>query len=44
MVTLGFDNSFQPSVSVDYDLGGLNLYAYYDAGDAEGSVGATLAF
>lgn len=43
-LALGFDNSFQPSVSVDYDLGGLNLYAYYDAGDAVGSVGATLAF
>ena len=43
-LALGFDNSFQPSVSVDYDLGGLNHYAYYDAGNAEGSDGATLAF
>ena len=43
-LAVGFDQDLQPTVGVDYDLGGLKLYGKYDAGDEEGSVGATLSF
>ena len=40
----GFDQDLQPTIGVDYDLGGLKLYAGYDAADEGGKVGATLSF
>jgi hypothetical protein len=43
-LAIGFDQGLQPTIGVDYDLGGLNLYANYDAADEGGSVGATLSF
>ena len=43
-LAIGFDQDLQPTVGVDCDLGGLNLYANYDAADEGGSVGATLSF
>ncbi|MDA9176022.1 hypothetical protein N9O95_02925, partial [Alphaproteobacteria bacterium] len=43
-LAVGFDQDLQPTVGVDYDLGGLKLYGKYDAGYEEGSVGATLSF
>ena len=43
-LAIGFDQSLKPALGIDYDLGGLNLYAYYDAVDEGGSVGATLSF
>ena len=43
-LAVGFDQDLQPTVGVDYDLGGLKLYGKYDAGDEGGSVGATLSF
>jgi hypothetical protein len=43
-LAIGFDQDLQPTVGVNYDLGGLNLYAGYDAGDQGGKVGATLSF
>ena len=43
-LAIGFDQGLQPTVGVDYDLGGLNIYANYDAADEGGSVGATLSF
>ena len=43
-LAIGFDQELQPTVGVEYDLGGLNLYANYDATDEGGSVGATLSF
>ena len=43
-LALGFDQDLQPTVGVNYDLGGLKLYAGYDAGDQGGNVGATLSF
>ena len=43
-LAIGFDQDLQPTVGVNYDLGGLNLYAGYDAADQGGKVGATLSF
>jgi hypothetical protein len=43
-LAIGFDQDMQPAVGIDYDLGGLSLYAGYDAADEGGSVGATLSF
>ena len=43
-LALGFDQDLQPTVGVNYDLGGLVLSAGYDAGDQGGSLGATLTF
>jgi len=43
-LAIGFDQSLKPALGIDYDLGGLNIYAYYDAVDEGGSVGATLSF
>ncbi|RPH15465.1 MAG: hypothetical protein CBC49_005165 [Alphaproteobacteria bacterium TMED89] len=43
-LAIGFDQDLQPTIGVDYDLGGLKLYAGYDAGDEGGKVGATLSF
>jgi len=43
-LALGFSEALQPTVGVNYDLGGLNLYAGYDASEQGGSIGATLSF
>jgi hypothetical protein len=43
-LAIGFDQDLQPTIGVDYDLGGLKLYAGYDAADEGGKVGATLSF
>ena len=43
-LAIGFDQDLQPTVGVNYDLGGLNLSAGYDAGEEGGSLGATLSF
>ena len=43
-LSIGFDEDLEPAVGVTYDLGGLNLYAGYDADDEGGSIGATLSF
>jgi len=43
-LAIGFDQDLQPTIGVDYDLGGLKLYAGYDASDEGGKVGATLSF
>jgi len=43
-LAIGFDEALEPAVGLDYDLGGLNLYAGYDAADEGGSIGATLSF
>ena len=38
-LALGFTEALQPTVGVNYDLGGLNLYAGYDASEEGGSIG-----
>ncbi|MDA9176435.1 hypothetical protein N9O95_05075 [Alphaproteobacteria bacterium] len=43
-LSLGFDEDLEPAVGVSYDLGGLSLYAGYDADDEGGNIGATLSF
>ena len=43
-LAIGFDQDLEPTIGVDYDLGGLNLYAGYDADEEGGSIGATLSF
>ena len=43
-LSIGFDEDLEPTIGVDYDLGGLNLYAGYDADEEGGSIGATLSF
>jgi hypothetical protein len=43
-LAIGFDQDLQPAVGLDYDLGGLSLYAGYDAADEGGNIGATLSF
>ena len=43
-LSIGSDEDLEPTIGVDYDLGGLNLYAGYDADDQGGSIGATLSF
>ena len=43
-LAVGFDQDLQPTIGVNYDLGGLKLYGKYDAGDEGGSVGAMLSF
>jgi len=43
-LSIGFDEDLEPAIGVDYDLGGLTLYAGYDADDEGGSIGATLSF
>jgi len=43
-LAIGFDQDLQPAIGLDYDLGGLTLYAGYDADDEGGSIGATLSF
>jgi hypothetical protein len=43
-LSIGFDEDLEPAVGVSYDLGGLSLYAGYDADDEGGNIGATLSF
>jgi hypothetical protein len=43
-LSIGFDEDLEPAIGLDYDLGGLTLYAGYDADDEGGSIGATLSF
>ena len=43
-LSLGFDEDLEPAVGVSYDLGGLSLYAGYDADDEGGNIGETLSF
>jgi len=43
-LAIGFDQDLEPTVGVNYDLGGLVLSAGYDAGEKGGSIGATLSF
>ena len=41
---LGVDQDLKPELSVSYDVGGLNIYAGYDAADEGGKIGAKLSF
>jgi len=43
-LSLGVDQDLQPTVSLSKSMGGLSIYAGYDAGDEGGKVGATLSF
>ena len=43
-LSIGFDEDLEPAIGLDYDLGGLTLYAGYDADDEGGEIGATLSF
>ena len=43
-LSIGLDQDMQPTVDVTKDLGGLSLYAGYDAADEGGKIGATLSF
>ena len=43
-LSLSVDQDLQPTFGLGYDLGGLNFYASYDAGDEGGAVGAKIAF
>ena len=43
-LSLGVDQDMQPTVSLSKSMGGLSLYAGYDAADEGGKVGATLSF
>ena len=37
-LAIGFDQDLQPAIGIDYDLGGLSLYAGYDAADEGGKL------
>ena len=43
-LSIGLDQDMQPTVDLTKDLGGLSLYAGYDAADEGGKIGATLSF
>lgn len=43
-LSIGVDQDMQPTVGLSRSMGGLNLYASYDAADEGGKVGATLSF
>ena len=43
-LSLGVDQDLQPTLSLSKSMGGLSLYAGYDAADQGGAVGATLSF
>ena len=43
-LSLGVDQDMQPTVNLSKTMGGLNIYAGYDAGDEGGQVGASLSF
>ena len=43
-LSLGVDQDMQPTVGLTKSMGGLSIYAGYDAGDEGGKVGATLSF
>ena len=43
-LSLGVDQDLQPTLSLSKSMGGLSLYAGYDAADQGGKVGATLSF
>ena len=43
-LSLGVDQDLQPTVSLSKSMGGLSIYAGYDAGEEGGQVGATLSF
>ncbi len=43
-LSLGVDQDMQPTVGLTKSMGGLSLYAGYDAADEGGAVGATLSF
>ena len=43
-LSLGVDQDLQPTVNLSKSMGGLSLYAGYDAADQGGKVGATLSF
>ena len=43
-LSLGVDQDMQPTVGLSKSMGGLSLYAGYDAADEGGKVGATLSF
>jgi hypothetical protein len=43
-LSLSVDQDLQPAVNVSKSMGGLSVYAGYDAGDEGGKVGATLSF
>ena len=43
-LSLGVDQDVQPTVNLSKSMGGLNIYAGYDAADEGGKVGATLSF
>ena len=43
-LTLGVDQDLQPTINLSKSVGGLSIYAAYDAADEGGKVGATLSF
>jgi len=43
-LSLGVDQDMQPTVGLSKSMGGLSIYAGYDAADEGGKVGATLSF
>ena len=43
-LSLGVDQDMKPTVGLSKSMGGLSLYAGYDAADNGGKVGATLSF
>ena len=43
-LSLGVDQDMQPTVNLSKSMGGLSIYAGYDAADEGGKVGATLSF
>jgi len=43
-LSLGVDQDMQPTVNLSKSMGGLNIYAGYDAADEGGKLGATLSF
>jgi hypothetical protein len=43
-LSLGVDQDMQPTVGLSKSMGGLSVYAGYDAADEGGKVGATLSF
>ena len=43
-LSLGVDQDMQPTVNLSKSMGGLSIYAGYDAADEGGKIGATLSF
>ena len=43
-LSLGVDQDLQPTINLSKSVGGLSIYAAYDAADEGGKVGATLSF